>query len=409
MARGQESQESKPHRLGNHPARHAAGLRSLPTAPICQFLQSRFDRSVGSQIRSHEPPDGVQSALQRGHLLAELCYNGFVVTASVMRRGRRGVPWEWPEGHVRWLATSVRGRLWSRALKHFGDTTVRTRLHGKVAEINFGHPYPILAQLFETYNEPLVELVRATATSAGHPAAVLDIGAGVGDTAFLLSTRCPSALSSIVAVEGNPDFLQYLNTNLARLDIPTAIVPLLVSDRSGDVPLPVRVHEGTASLTGKLGGVATTLDTLWEQGVLGSPDVVKIDVDGFDGRVLAGGTKFLSSVHPSVIFEWAPIFLAATGNSSDQAFQVLSECGYNRFIWYDKFGRFAHVSACADHTDLELLRTICLESTLPDWHYDVVALPADSNVSLFCLAALPNVPNCSGRAAKGALSRWWRS
>jgi FkbM family methyltransferase len=358
---------------------------------------------------SHKASDGVQSASQRGHPLADLCYNGFVVTASVMRRGRRGVPWEWPEGHLRWVATVVRARLWSRALKHFGDTTVRTRLHGEVAEINFGHPYPIFVQLFETYNEPLVELVRATATSAGHPAVVLDIGAGVGDTAFLLSTRCPSALSAIVAVEGNPDFLQYLNRNLARLDIPTAIVPLLVSDRSGDVPIPVRVHEGTASLTGKLGGVATTLDALWEEGALGSPDVVKIDVDGFDGRVLAGGAKFLSSVSPSVIFEWAPRFLAATGNSSGQAFQVLSECGYDRFIWYDKFGRFVHVGTHVDDTDLELLRTICLESTLPDWHYDVVALPANSNVSLLCLAALPNVPNCSGRAAKGALSRWWRS
>ena len=97
-----------------------------------------------------------------------------------------------------------------------------------------------------------------------------------------------------------------MNTNLARLDIPTAIVPLLVSDRSGDVPLPVRVHEGTASLTGKLAAVATTLDALWEQGALESPDVVKIDVDGFDGRVLAGGTKFLGSVYPSVIFEWSP-------------------------------------------------------------------------------------------------------
>lgn len=76
---------------------------------------------------------------------------------------------------------------------HFSDTTVRTGLPGKVSEIDFGHPYPIRVQLFESYNKPLVELVRTTTSSAGHPGFVLDIGAGVGDTAFLVITRCPSA------------------------------------------------------------------------------------------------------------------------------------------------------------------------------------------------------------------------
>jgi hypothetical protein len=88
---------------------------------------------------------------------------------------------------------------------------------------------------------------------------------------------------------------------------------------------------------------------------------------------------------------------------------VLSACGYDRFIWYDKFGRFAHVSTCADDTDLELLRTICRESTLPDWHYDVVALPANSEIALLSLAALPNVPNCSRHVVRGPLFRWWHS
>jgi hypothetical protein len=162
-------------------------------------------------------------------------------------------------------------------------------------------------------------------------------------------------------------------------------------------------------MKGEPDSLATTLDVLWEKGTLGSPDVVKIDVDGFDGRVIAGGGRFLSSMRPSVIFEWSPQHLEATGNQSEQAFRVLMECGYNRFIWYDKFGRFAHVCSRVDDVDLELLRDICLHSTLPDWHYDVIAFPADSNISLLRLAALPSVSNCSGHVSKGSLSRWWWS
>jgi FkbM family methyltransferase len=178
-----------------------------------------------------------------------------------------------------------------------------------------------------------------------------------------------------VTLEGNPDFLGCLTRNLARLDIPTVIVPSLVSDGPGNVPSLVRVHAGTASMAGKQGAVGTTLDVLWENGPLGSPDVVKIDVDGFDGRVIAGGSGVLSSERPSVIFEWSPQHLEAMANESHQAFRVLTECGYDRFIWYDKFGRLARVGVRVDDADLELSRSIFLHSTLPDWHYDVVALP----------------------------------
>ena len=202
--------------------------------------------------------------------------------------------------------------------------------------------------------------------------------------------------------------MPYLKTNLSRLDVHTTIVPLLLSDRAGNVPGLVRFHAGTASLTGNKDSIATTLDSLWEQGSLGAPDVVKIDVDGFDGRVLAGGIKLLSSLRPSVIFEWSPQHLAATGNSCKQAFHTLIDCGYDRFMWFDKFGRFASVNKQVTDVDLQLLQDICLKSSLPDWHYDVVALPAGSNVSLLSLAALPNVPNCSGRVASSALSRWWQ-
>jgi FkbM family methyltransferase len=324
-----------------------------------------------------------------GSLFLDVLYNGLVATARVRRPGRRGVPWEWEQGIFRSLESRVWEHLWFRAVRRFAGRPVHALVHGIMADVNFGHPYPSFVQLFEAYNAPLVALVRGTASAIGHRVSVLDVGAGIGDTALLLDSCCHDCLRDVVAVEGDPKFCVNLRANLARIDAPTSVIEVLLSECSGPVPALVSVHHGTASLKGDDQAVATTLDDLWRTGKLGRLDVMKVDVDGFDGRVLAGGRELLASLHPSVIFEWSPPHLAATGNSPHQPFEVLMGAGYEDFIWSDKFGRVTHTNHGIKPLDVEALQDISLHSkVLPDWHYGVVALPSGSDVSLVALAGL---------------------
>ena len=55
-----------------------------------------------------------------------------------------------------------------------------------------------------------------------------------------------------------------------------------------------------------------------------SIDVLKIDVDGFDGKVLAGAVETLHRCRPSVLFEWHPKSIAATRNDPLCAFETLA-------------------------------------------------------------------------------------
>lgn len=128
-------------------------------------------------------------------------------------------------------------------------------------------------------------------------------------------------------------------------------------------------------------------------------DVLKIDVDGFDGKVLSGARGILMQHVPNVIFEWHPILYRRTGNDYLKPFQVLVDCGYRTFVWFTKFGEFSHFTCGRDLEALEMTAQLCLrEKHVDDWHYDVVALHSESVISPLNLAELSY--------AKRRVSRW---
>jgi FkbM family methyltransferase len=234
---------------------------------------------------------------------------------------------------------------------------------------------------FKNYNAPQVELVLATAAALGRPVHVVDVGAAVGDTALLLLDRCREVIDRLDCIEGDRDFFDVLVHNLPDPQV------RVHNDVLADVPRDVRSlvrsqHSGTASAEGGYHVQATTLDAL----LAGArPDVIKIDTDGYDGRILAGSRNTLHSARPSVLFEWHPLMCRRLGTDEMQAFTELESQGYDRFLFFTKFGQFSHFGA--EH--LEVLCDLCLNSTtLPDWHYDVVALHASSPLDQLALADL---------------------
>jgi FkbM family methyltransferase len=230
---------------------------------------------------------------------------------------------------------------------------------------------------------PLVSAVRATRQSGQGPIAVVDVGAAVGDTALLLMDACREDIATLLCVEGDEEFLRYLSNNVGSLP-EVAVHPAVVSDIEGEIPCLVRTHLGTAGAQGETTTHAVTLDS-----VLGDyhVDVLKIDTDGWDGRILSGAVTALRRDVPVVVFEWAPCQLEATGNRWQVPFEVLRNCGYTAFVWFDKFGRFSHVDS-GDPGQVEPVEQMCIrgEGPAPDWHFDVIALHPARPVGLATLA-----------------------
>jgi FkbM family methyltransferase len=271
------------------------------------------------------------------------------------------------------LASKAWHHIWNASISKWGDTVIQTNLHGRRALINFANPYPFTLRQYRNYNAPQVEAVLATSEALGRPVRVVDVGAAVGDTALLLLERCKLRIAHLDLIEGDQSFAEILRSNMRQSS--ATIHEVMLSDRPGPIRSLVRSqHQGTASSEGKETVQATTLDELL---VGTAPDVLKVDTDGYDGPILAGAGSLLAEFRPTVLFEWHPKLCRNVGSSDEQGFISLRRAGYDRFIFFTKFGQFSHFGT----DSLQELRELCLTSfTLNDWHYDVLALHEKSTL-----------------------------
>jgi FkbM family methyltransferase len=279
-------------------------------------------------------------------------------------------------------------KAWDAAWRRLSGP-VYISIHGHDVVVNAGYSYPAFSRRWPTYNDPLVEVVHQAGVAKGAPVTLVDVGAAVGDTVLLVLERCPGAIQSVHCVEGDAEFFGYLSANMS--DIPQARVHrALLSDVAGDAPSLVRTHKGTASAQGRERLPAVTLDCVLEDAGSPAVDVLKIDTDGFDGKVLAGAARMLERSRPAVIFEWHPILYRMTGQDRHRPFEVLADAGYRWLVWFDKYGVFSHVDDGYRPSEVDIVADLCLSGRAPgpDWHYDVVALPEGSPIEPGGMAAL---------------------
>lgn len=298
------------------------------------------------------------------------------------------------EGTVyRWLCRTHRSprrvlrrahpRLWA-ALSWSARGPLRAEMYGLPLWVPVGDRRPVWAAEIPSLGTPIVAAVHLARATRGRPVAVVDVGAAVGDTAALVLQRCPGEVGRLVCIEGHPDFFRLLIRNLddhlrpAARGVVFAAVHALLAEEDTEVPALLEgVHAGTAAVGG--GGLvrAVPLDDVLPRGA--PIDVLKIDTDGFDGRILAGARRTLATEQPVVVFEWSPIQYTDLGSDLLQPFEVLASCGYERFLLYSKEGRYV---GDVDAVDADRLGELAagFEATRGrgDDYVDVLALPPDA-------------------------------
>jgi len=130
-----------------------------------------------------------------------------------------------------------------------------------------------------------------------------DIGANVGFYTLLASHRA-GPTGRVVAFEPLPENLVYLRRHLGMNGCRNVLVlDLAVSDHDG-ASLFKRGGSSSSGGIAEGGDVPVTvaaLDHLWESGQIGSPDMIKMDIEGAEYQALQGATKVLASCAP-VIF-----------------------------------------------------------------------------------------------------------
>jgi FkbM family methyltransferase len=270
---------------------------------------------------------------------------------------------------------------------------VRTKIHGYSALLNRGNTYPFILHDHPLFNAPLVELVHEVAAAKGSALTFLDVGAATGDTVFLIKERCPGSVKQFVCIEGDQEFYGLLSRNMSQFN-DVKIVRTLLAREDKEIKSLVKHHKGSATCTGEETASAVSLDSVAavkEARI----DILKVDVDGYDGEVITGAQETLMRCQPAVIFEWHPQLIKNAGNDPFAAFELLAKCGYDRLVWYHNNGAFSHFSECAAGPDVKKLNEYLLETnSRADDHFDVVALPKSMKIDGIKMASLMYVRKC---------------
>jgi FkbM family methyltransferase len=128
---------------------------------------------------------------------------------------------------------------------------------------------------------------------------VLDVGANIGVTCCTLGIQRPDL--EIIAIEPVPENLACLRQNVAANGLQNVqVIHAAVSNKPSVLHLNNNGPWSTVLDQGEVTVPAIMLDDFAHKNV----GLIKIDVEGWEPYVIAGGTKLLTSLRPQVLMEW---------------------------------------------------------------------------------------------------------
>lgn len=181
---------------------------------------------------------------------------------------------------------------------------------------------------------------------------VLDIGANFGVYALTLANRVLPG-GSLHAFEPGTEALFQLrhNTEVLNPTLPVSVWPIALSDASKTMAL---YHIGGPVCFSLAGNgdedsesvEAFTLDE-WVAGQgLRRIDVIKIDVEGHEPKVFAGGLGTLARFRPMIMFEVSTAALERAGSIPLEPFEMLAGLGYDIHVLRE--GQLARIDTVED-------------------------------------------------------------
>jgi FkbM family methyltransferase len=189
----------------------------------------------------------------------------------------------------------------------------------------FDRAYHIYKRLFEADN---IAALRPYATPGS---TVVDVGANIGFFALRFAGWLGSN-GRVLAIEPEERNFASLCRAIARQRKQSIIEPILAAAAETDGPLHLKLnpyHPGDHKIADS--GIPVTgirLDTLLSE--RGGPPVslIKIDVQGAEARVLAGGRVAIARDRPVLFIEIDDDALAAMGSSASAVLSDLANLGY---------------------------------------------------------------------------------
>jgi FkbM family methyltransferase len=168
-----------------------------------------------------------------------------------------------------------------------------------------------------------------------------DIGANIGYFTVLGSLLVGKS-GRVLAFEPDPHNYRILNSNVALRRLSNiSLFNRALGDNSGEASLfrsgsnfgDHRLCRGAANGRASVRIQVSRLDEVLEKSRCRIPDVIKMDVQGYEGLVLRGMKSLLSSPRPlTFLIEYWPYGLSQTGSSGQEVYGLLSDHGFRLYL-----------------------------------------------------------------------------
>jgi FkbM family methyltransferase len=193
-----------------------------------------------------------------------------------------------------------------------------------------GHPMYLdandsLGFLTREYEPGTSEIVSRLTTRG---ATAVDIGAHIGFYTMLLSRRVGSE-GRVYAFEPETENVQLLRRNIALNRYNNVVLEdAAVSDETGHASLSISEHNRGDHRLVPLGSLGRTivvrtigLDSYFDG--KRKPNIIKVDVQGAEWRVLAGMQHLLATASPIIVMEWTPDLIDLSGGDAKAVIREL--------------------------------------------------------------------------------------
>jgi FkbM family methyltransferase len=207
----------------------------------------------------------------------------------------------------------------------YAGVRLKVRIADPLAQGWYDHPWQPM---------PEVDLLRSNGLVPG--ARVFDVGAHQGVVALILAHHVGSD-GEVVAVEALPHNARMCEANRDLNDVrQLRVEAAAIADRSGslEVTLDLNAHVGRRTSTITTVRVpAVTIDDLGEK--YGQPDVLFIDVEGYECHALRGAQRVLSRSPACYVEIHRGCGLESSGGSLAGVFEFFPAERYRLRVWSD--------------------------------------------------------------------------
>jgi FkbM family methyltransferase len=265
------------------------------------------------------------------------------------------------------------GRFFRRVRRwilRFADPIVTWEVNGRKLRLNLSHKLPFYRREFPTYASNLERLAGLLRRQYGS-LMMIDVGANVGDSLALAGVL---ESEPCLLIEGDADFFRRLQENTAGLPDATCVAAML-SDSAGETAGKLVSDGGTGAVV-RTEGEGTVKFLTLDQVIRENPrfiksQLLKIDVDGYDFRVMRGGERYIRDARPVLFFEQDPGMMQAAGESADGVYDWLGKAGYERVYLYDNIGYLVGAFSISERAALRDLNEYARQRR--GFYYDVAA------------------------------------